>query len=145
MKQLTLNQIKFLLIEFFEHHGQTNSVLYCDDFDFNAERNLIYPVTNIEYLESNISGKNNTHSYKIILGDLYDQNIKGHADEIQSDMMKIAEDFFSWAQDFEGFDFQKSVNIQKFVDDTDDRTAGLVFKFQLGTIRSQNTCSIPVV
>lgn len=132
------------MIEFFEHHSQTNSTVYADDFNFNAEQFLIYPVANIEYLESNISGKNNTHSYKIVLGDLIDPNIKGHADEIQSDMMLIAEDFFSWAQDFEGFDFQKSVNIQKFADDTDDRTAGLVFKCQLSTIRAQNTCATPV-
>jgi hypothetical protein len=133
------------LIDFFENHSQTNSIVYEDDFAFNAERNLIYPVSNIEYLESNISGKNNTHSYKIVLGDLIDANIKGQADEIQSDMMLIAEDFFSWAQDFEGFDFQKSVNIQKFVDDTDDSTAGLVFKIQLSTVRSQNTCATPVL
>ena len=90
----TLNQIKYLLINFFETHGQINSTHYEDDFDFNAERKLKYPVSNIEYIESNVSGKQTTHSYKIVLADLVDQNIKGHEDEIQSDVLQIAEDFF---------------------------------------------------
>ena len=58
-------------------------------------------------------------------------------------MMLIAEDFFAWAQDYKGFDFAKNVNIQKFSDEASDRTAGIVFRIQLTTIRSQNTCAIP--
>jgi len=140
---LTLNQIKYKLIAFFENHAQIKDVKYEDDFDFSAERNLVYPICNIEYLSSTVSGKETSHSFKIVLGDLYDVNIKGQSDEIQSDMLLIAEDFFSWAQDFEGFNFQKSVTIQKFVDDKSDRTSGIVFRVSLTVIRTQNTCQIP--
>jgi len=53
-------------------------------------------------------------------------------------MLLIAEDFFSWAQDSEGWNFQK------FLDDAGDRTSGIVFKVSLNVIRSQNTCQIPL-
>ena len=49
MKQLTLNQIKKILIAWFQNHADINTVCYIDDFDFNSERNIIYPVSNIEY------------------------------------------------------------------------------------------------
>lgn len=140
---LTLNQIKYILTGWFNNHAQINSTYYCDDFDFNAARTISYPVSNIEYMESNVKDKQTTHTYKIVLADLVDQNIAGHEDEIQSDMLQIAEDLFAWAQYYEGFSFAKSVNIQKFMDDTDDRTSGIVFKIQLTVIRSQNTCQIP--
>jgi hypothetical protein len=140
----TLNELKNILTTWFEKHRQIGSVFYEDDFDFNAERNINYPVTNIEYMESNVSGKKTTHIYKFILADLLDENIKGHEDEIFSDLMLIAEDFFSFAQDEEGFEFSKSVNIQKFVDDTNDRTAGLTFRIQISVIRSQNNCTTPL-
>ena len=139
----TLNQIKHDLINFFEGHAIINQVVYSNDFEFNAERELNYPVANIEYLESNMNGKLTTHSYSIILADLYDNSLKGHSDEIHSDMLLIAEDFFSWAQEEDGFLFNKAANIQKFIDDADDRTAGIVLKFQLATMRSQNSCAIP--
>ena len=44
-------------------------------------------------------------------------------------------------QNYEGFNFLKSVNIQKFLDDADYRTSGIVFKIQLSVIRPQNTSS----
>jgi len=137
----TLNQLIYLLTGFFESHAQINQSCYEDDFNFNAERKLSYPDSNIEYLESNISGKTTSHLYQVTLADLYSEDIKGHADEIQSDLMLVAEDFFAWAQEQNDFTFQRSVNIQKF---TDDRTAGLTFRVQLMDIRSQNKCAIPL-
>jgi hypothetical protein len=139
----TLNQLKKLLVTFFENHKQVNSVYYSDDFSFNAERSLNYPVCNIEYLESNMANKKLAHSYRIVLGDLLDANIEGHEDEILSDMMLIAEDFFAWLQYNESFEFIKSSSIQKFSDDTSDRVSGLVFRISISTIRTANTCIIP--
>jgi len=129
MKQLTLNQITKILIAWFKNHADINSTFYEDDFSFNAERNIIYPVTNIEYVESNISGKQDTHSSKLTLADLVDENLTGHADEIYSDMILIAQDFIAWASNADEWEFPKTINIQKFIDDTDDRTAGVVFTF----------------
>jgi len=75
MKQLTLNQIKKILLAWFQSHADINSTFYEDDFDFNGERKIIYSVSNIEYVESNINGKQNTHSYKLTLADLVDADL----------------------------------------------------------------------
>lgn len=133
------------MIDFFKAHKQINDVCYGDKRDFNANRNLTYPAINIEYMESNTNGKKLTHIMNMTLADLADENIEGIEDEIYSDMLLVAEDFFAWAQEQEGFDFNKSVNIQKFVDDMGDRTSGINFKVQLSTIRSQNVCAIPKI
>lgn len=143
MKQLTLNQIKKILTAWFKSHADINSTFYEDDFSFNAERKIIYPVSNIEYLESNINGKKNVHSYKLTLADLLDENITGHADEIYSDMMLIAQDFIAWASNADEWEFPKSTSIKKFVDDADDRTAGIVFTFQIETIMALKDCATP--
>ena len=142
---LTLNQLKYKLIGFFESHAQVKSVKYEDDFDFNAERNLTYPVVNIEYIDSNIADKMTSHNFKVVLGDLADGNVEGLDDEIVSDMHLIAEDFFTWLQYQNGFSFTRTTNIQKFLDDTHDRVSGIVFRITLSVRRSQNECSTPVV
>ena len=141
----TLNSLKQILIAFFEQHKQIKAVKYEDDFNFNAERALEYPVCNIEYAESNLTNKKLAHTYKIILGDLVDVNIEGHEDEIYSDLMLIAEDFFAWLQYQEGFEFIKSSSIQKFSDDTSDRVSGFTFRITLSLIRTANICIIPTV
>ena len=127
------------------NHAQINSTFYEDDFDFNAERNITYPVANFEWLESDVSGKVTTHAYQVTLADLVDESIKGHEDEIFSDLMLVANDFLSWAEESYDFIFTPSVNINKFSDDGDDRTAGIVFKLNLATIRSQGECTTPTL
>lgn len=141
---LTLNQLKNKLVEFFNAHRQLNTVCYGDDFDFNAERSLVYPVCNIEYTDSIMADKFTTHNYLITLSDLYDPNIKGHSDEIQSDMMGIGEDFFRWASESYDFEFIKSVRTKKFVDDADDRTSGISFNVQISVVRGTGVCAIPL-
>ena len=141
----TLNQIKKILTDFMSSHQQINDVKYEDDFDFNVERNLSYPVCNIEYLNSNMSGKEMRHQFKVVLADVVSENIKQHEDEIYSDMLQVAEDFFTYLQYSEGFDFIRSTNINKFTDDTHDRTAGIVFTITLSTIRLQNSCLNPKI
>lgn len=140
---LTLNQIKYKLIEFFNSHAQINQVVYSDDFDFNAERNLNYSLVNIEYLDSNISNRLMNHRFKFVIADLLNTEIEGHSDEIVSDCLQIAEDFFAWLYDQPEWSFNKSSSIQKFADDTSDRTSGVVFIVTLGVIRKQNSCEAP--
>lgn len=60
-------------------------------------------------------------------------------------MLQIAEDFFTFLQNKEGWTFEQSLNIQKFLDDTSDRTSGIVFRISLEVIRPQNKCSTPTV
>lgn len=142
---LTLNQIKHTLIAWFNNHAQINNVTYESDFDFNAERNLIYPVVNIEYKYSNTSDKLINHLYLITIADLTDPNILGHDDEILNDTTLIAEDFLAWLQSQEeGLIFSKSSSIQPFYSDTHDRVSGITLGVTISVIRSQNTCQIPV-
>jgi hypothetical protein len=81
----------------------------------------------------------------VVLGDLTDENVEDIDDEIFSDMVLIAEDFFSWLQEEDGFTSRKSSNIQKFIDDTHDRVSGLVVRIDLSVVSSQNECAIPKV
>ncbi len=129
---------------FFESHAQIKTVKYENDFDFNSERNLTYPVANIDYLESNLSDKMISHYFLIQLADQTDNNVIGIDDEIVSDLQLVAEDFFTWLQYQKGFTFSKSTNIQKLLDDTHDRVSGITFRITLSVRRSQNECSIPL-
>ena len=140
----TLNELKLILIDYFKAHALINSVFYEDDFDFNAERSIDYPVANIEYLNSNISNKSMNHNFKIVLADITEPENNEMEDNIHSDALQIAEDFFTYLQNYEGFSFDKSSSINKFTDDTADRTAGIVFTIQLSVIRPQNRCNTPI-
>ena len=140
---LTLNQIKIILLAWFNNHAQINSTYYEDDFDFNAERNILYPVCNIEYLNSVLNDKVTSHIFKIVIGDITEPDNHDMEDEVFSDSLQVAEDFFTYLQNFEGFMFNKNATLNKFVDDTGDRVTGVVFTISLGVIRPQNWCDTP--
>lgn len=142
---LTLNKLKKILKDYFNNHAVINSVFYEDDFDFNSERNILYPVSNIQYLNSNITNKTINHNYKIVLGDICRPDDSEMEDNIHSDSLQVAEDFFTYLQNYEGLIFNKSSTINKFVDDTGDRTSGIVFTITLSVIRTQNRCSTPTI
>lgn len=142
---MTLNQIKRVLVDWFENHGQITSVYYCDDFDFNAERNIRYKTVNIEYLNSSISDNLTNHNYKFVIADYVIGDSNEQQDEIHSDCLQIAEDFFTFLQNYEdGFFFNKSSSITPFKNDTGDRTAGVVFNLAISTLRPQNWCNTPI-
>lgn len=128
---------------FFENHGQINSIYYCDDFDFNAERSIDYPVTNIEYLNSTITDKTTNHNYKVVIGDLTKPDDTEMEDNVHSDCLQVAEDFYTYLYNYEGLIFNKTSTINKFTDDTGDRASGIVFTITLSVIRPQNWCSTP--
>lgn len=141
---MTLNDLKILIKDFFNGHAQINSVYYCDDFDFNAERSIDYPVANIEYLNSNISNKTVNHNFKIVIADLTEPDNTDMEDTVHSDSLQIAEDFFTYLQNYEvGIFFNKTSTINKFTDDTGDRVSGIVFTVSLSLIRPMNRCNMP--
>lgn len=139
---LTLNQIRLKLIQFFQDHAQVNDVVYADDFEFNAERNLTYPVVNLEFLEASISNKFLNYSFKVVVGDVAGDDAELQ-NEVISDSLLTAEDFFSFLQNEEGWSFSKSSRLNPFKDDSGDRVSGVVFTVILSVIRSQNTCATP--
>lgn len=139
----SLNQIKKSLVQFFDGHAQINQVAYCDEKDFAAMRDITYPAANIEYLDSNINGNLMTHRFVFNLEDLADENIPGIEDEIYSDMLEVAEDFYSWLWEQLDYQFTKQATIEKYVDKGGDRVAGISFRINLTTVRRQNPCVIP--
>lgn len=140
---LSLNQLKTRIVGFLNSHAQINEVIWGTDFDFSAERDVTYPVANVEYLDSNISGKQMNHNFKVTLGDLSDPNITGVDDEVVSDQLLVADDFMAWLQQQEGFEFVRNVRIQKLSNSYGDRVSGVEFKITLSVIRRQNECTIP--
>lgn len=142
---LTLNQLKIILTDYFNNHQLINSVYYQDDFDFNAESSIDYPVCNIEYLNSNITNTVMNHNFKIVIGDITVPDNTTMEDMIHSDSLGVAEDFFTFLQNtYDGIIFDRVSSIQKFTDDMGDRVCGIVFTIKLGTIRKQSICDTPV-
>lgn len=140
---LTLNNIKHKLLDIFNNHPQLHSVVYSDEFSFSAERNLVYPVANIEYLESSINNKLVIHSFNIKIGDLVHAEKLEFEDEIYSDLLLVAEDLLSLIDEVEGFTLIKTSSIQKFSDENGDRVSGLTFRINLQVVRTQNVCIVP--
>lgn len=140
---LTLNQVKVLLKDYFESHAQLKSVFYQNDFDYNGERSIDYPSANIQYINSDVTGKLLNYNYNIVISDITQPENTEMEDNVISDALQIAEDFLSYLEYTEGFIFNGSSSLEPFVDDTGDRTSGISFTVSIGTIRNQNWCNKP--
>lgn len=145
---MSLNKLKTFLQQFFEQHGMINSVYYMNDFDFSAQRNIVYPCVNIEYVNTSMSKKTFDHSFKIIIADLCQPDNNEHQDNIHSDSLQVAEDFFTYLQNFDGttefnFDLKRTSTLNPFIDDKGDRCAGIVFTLSLAINRPMNWCNTP--
>jgi hypothetical protein len=139
----TLNQVKNILKNWFDNHGMISSVYYLDDFDFNSSRNIIYPVVNISFQNSNISNNVLYYNFQITLASMVNVDNSNDEDNVKSDMIQIAEDFYTYIQNYNGLIFNKISTLNPFTDDTADRTSGIVFNIGIGTIRKQNRCDTP--
>lgn len=142
---LTLNQAKKLLVDYFVGHAQIKQVIYGNDVEFNADRQISYPVCNIEYLNSDVTGKLLNYNYNIVISDITQPENTEMEDNVISDALQIAEDFLSYLEYTEGFIFNGSSSLEPFVDDTGDRTSGISFTVSIGTIRNQNWCNKPTI
>jgi len=140
---ITLNQLKHTLVNWFKSHGQINDVYYLTDFDFNSERHIKYRGVNITYQESNLQGDFINHLYTVVIADLVEFDNPEMQDEIHSDSLQIAEDFFAWLQTQYDFDFTITSSVQPFIDDTADRAVGVSFTIELAVARDNNVCQIP--
>lgn len=75
---ITINQYKKILKGVFDKHPQINTVTFGDDFDFNEESDVVYPVAHISFISpEKIRGDQKIHQFNITIADLYDPNIKG--------------------------------------------------------------------
>jgi len=142
---ITVNQYIKMLTDFFENHGQINTVLVGDNYDFNAVSNIIYPVCNIEYVRQNISASNINDQFEITIGDLFDPNLKRSEYAIYSDSNLIADDvitYFGNQYDVE-YEISETTSVQKWKGNV-DRLAGCVFVVSFDQFRVANDCILPV-
>lgn len=141
---LTLTQIKQRLIDWFSSHAQINTVVFANDFEFSAERNLVYPVVNLSFIGSRINERMLDYSIKVKIGDLVSEDDTNLQDYVISDSILIAEDFFTFLQYEEGWVFTRSSTIRPLIDNGGDRISGVEFTVIVSVVRSQNTCEKPV-
>lgn len=139
----TLNQLKIMLTTWFNNHAQINTVVYSNDFDFNADRQINYPVVHIEHLSTNLADVLTNHNYQITIGDITQPNNSEMEDLIVSDAVQIAEDFFTYLENTEGIYFTPTSSLQPFTDDTGDRTCGITMTITIGVARRSNICDTP--
>lgn len=139
---MTVIQMTDILMDWFSKHKQIQTVLNLDDYEFEAERDVTYPVANVEYISSGVSDKMNNRTFLIKLGDLAGSDARVQ-NEVISDMEQIADDFTSFCQDREGWVFRKNTTFDPFKDGGGDRVSGVTFSVVLGTVRPQNNCATP--
>ncbi|WP_121811006.1 hypothetical protein [Mucilaginibacter kameinonensis] len=142
---ISINQYIKLIADFFKSHNQINTVDVGNEFNFNAESNIVYPVAHFEYLTQNIQDKNVVHQFEVTLADLFDPNIPNAELAIWSDMNLIADDMITYfANQYDAdYDINENVNIQKFSNGNVDRIAGCVFVVSFSQFREANSCIIP--
>ena len=141
---LSLNQIQNKLIAYLNSHAQINTVdTSGDNYKFAANRSLVFPACNIQWRESNVSGKFWLHTFQLILLDKTNPNTNGIDDEIDSDMLLIADDFLAWLDIQDGFTYSRVSQIIQLTDEYGDRLSGIKFRIVLSTMRRQNDCVTP--
>ncbi|MES2265596.1 MAG: hypothetical protein V4520_02470 [Bacteroidota bacterium] len=143
---LSINQLSKHFIEFFKNHGQINTVIYADDFDFSAYPDILYRVVHIQSVDSTVRGKELVSRFKFMIADIENPNNGNSENEIWSDTERIADDFLTFFgdDDFEDFLTDTDTTIQRFSESGTDRTAGVVFTANVRQVRELNPCAIPV-
>lgn len=148
IKQLTLNQYRKILTAFFDSHLQINTTLFGNDYDFNANENIVYPVANIRFLDSSTNNTSIIDRFEFTIADLQDREDDDAEFEIINDATQIAYDLINYLND-ERFAFQFQVSnvttINNFSEKNDDVTAGVNFAVNLTQQRIINPCNVPVI
>ena len=142
---LSLNQIKQRLIDFFEGHAQINTVIYADDFDFNAYPDIVYKVVHIQPVNTIVRTNEIIHQFKIMIADIEDPLNATSEFDLYSDCELIANDFLAFFGDDDYPDIIMDTNttFQPFSESGTDRTAGVVFTAAIRQTRYINPCTIP--
>jgi len=139
---MTLTQLKNLFTDFFKRHKQVNHCFYGDLADYVAIPDKVYYSVNIQYNNSNVSGKYINHNYTITISDLMNLNYPETEHSAISNCMEIAKDFIAYLTYDDDI---SSVNpsIQPFREATGDITAGVVLGINVQLFMSLNECAIP--
>lgn len=135
---MSLNEVISLIKTYFENHPLINTTnVTLDDADFNAINNILYPVVNIQYIDTDVVERRFQHNFKIIIADATNPNIENIDFEIFSDCLQIAGDFTSSLDNNYNFDWIKTTSIQPFQDGNVDRISGIVFTMGIITFTNK--------
>jgi len=142
---ITINQYIKLIKDFCNVHEQIHTVTTENEFNFNAESNILYPVANIDFVTQNIKDDTTVHQFEIIIADIFDPNLPESELEIYNDCNLIADDIVTYfANQYEAdYLINESVNLQKFTNGNVDRVAGVVMVISFSQFREANACIIP--
>ena len=121
---------------------QIKAVYNDDPSRIISNRSKEYVFANVEFLDSNVVGKVMNYNFQITLADLLTP-LKDNEIDIYDETLTIAEDFFTYIQYHQDFNYLRNASISKFQDSDGDRIAGITFRVTLQVIRSQNECQIP--
>ena len=139
---LNLKQLYLILEDFLLLHPEVNSVTRLSVKDYIGNRSKIYTNANIHFVSSSNGAKYITHTFLISISDRLTPTSDNEV-EIQSNVLQIAEDLFTFLADSYDYTFNKNVNIQTFTESDGDRTAGIFFQLNIQVLRSQNKCILP--
>ena len=139
-----VKEIHKILLGFFESHMQINGVYAYDVKGFISDPEKAYTAANIQYYDSNVNGKVQTFNFQITLADLLTPS-KDNELDIYDSTLAIAEDFLTFLQYHNSFNFTNNAFMTNFSDSDGDRIAGVTFRISLQVIRRQNLCVVPIL
>lgn len=143
---ITTNQYIKLINDFFEAHAQINTTLNGDEFNFNADSDIVYPVAHSEYKRQSTTSTNIATQFLITIGDIFDSNINNAEVDIWSDTNQIAMDFIDYLSNQDGdFIIVENVAVEPFKNGNVDRIAGVSFTITFNQWREANDCIIPTI
>ena len=146
---MTLNQVLKRIESLTLAHKQVRTFKQGLVTDFLTDKTTKYPAV---FLQDNagsisLSGHATTLSYRMFLLDLVhvSENSKQNEQDVQSDMVSIAQDILA-QMNYPGFDdwaISSDNQLQLLVEQDNDLIAGCYFDFSVRIMYTQNVCQVP--
>ena len=134
---------KDLIVDFFNSHLQINAVLVGDKKSITKERNIVYPLANIEYLDKQIRNNDDVYRFEIIIASLSNEDIEL---SVINDCNLIGDDLVTYFEDtdrFEDLEIFTNVTLKPFADSFGDSVSGVTFVVSMTGFREACKLSIP--
>lgn len=135
---------KDLIVDFFNGHLQINTVLVGDKKSLTKQRNIVYPLANVEYLDKQIRNNDDVYRFEIIIASLANEDIELN---VVNDCNLIGDDLVTYFEDtdrFEDLEIFTNVTFKPFADSFGDRVAGVTFVVSMRGFREACKLSIPL-
>lgn len=135
----TLKECRFALLQFFNDHALTGTVMYGGMKQYTVKADKTYIAVNIEYLQTQPSAKTGLKIFNITVADRISRDFNDEAD-IHERCEQILCDLYAFIGDTNVF---TSSAIVPFTQADGDYTAGVVGGISIQTPLSINDCLTP--